>query len=85
MGLRFRAVAPTHIFTVLRTPRTTDVTPFDTYEAAEFAILRYVRKNRHKHDIPESWTHKQAWIDWLNRTGETLVIMQTPTWTLVEK
>jgi hypothetical protein len=82
MGLRFKSVAPKQVFVVLRTPRFVDVTPFDTYENAEFAVLRYVRKTRHKWPIPDYWTDKQAWIDWRNRTDESIVIMNTPTWTL---
>lgn len=79
---KFRAVPPLQVFVVLRTRRSTDVTPFDNYENAKFAALRYIRKNRAKHLIPESWTDEQAWSDWPNRTGETLVIFETPTWTL---
>lgn len=83
MGLRFKAVAPKQIFVVLRTPLFVDVTPFDSYENAKFAILRYIRKNRDRYEnIPAHWTEEQVWIDWLNKTGENLVIMETPIWTL---
>lgn len=82
MRQRFKAKPPKVVFVVLRRPDFTDVTPFDTYESARFAVLRYVRKNREAHGIPESWTHEQAWTDWLNRTGENLLIFTTPTWSL---